>query len=98
VNWFSQIYGKISVEVKNMSMVVTISNEVNLKKIKDFFGAKDESEAVEFALEKVVRDFEAKRTSDLPDNFFEELFAEKTTLTTGESIQAIIKERKESKF
>ncbi len=81
-----------------MSIVITISNEVNLKKIKDFFGAKDESEAVEFALEKVVKEFEAKTNSDLPDNFFEELFAEKTNLADGESIQAVIKEREELKF
>jgi hypothetical protein len=81
-----------------MSMVITISNEVNLKKIKDFFGAKDESEAVEFALEKIVKEFEAKTNSDLPDNFFENLFAEKTNLSDGESIQAIVKEREESKY
>jgi hypothetical protein len=81
-----------------MSMVVTISNEVNLKKIKDFFGAKDESEAVEFALEKIVRDFEDKTTSDLPDDFLEDLFAEKTTLADGESIQTVVNEREESKF
>jgi hypothetical protein len=76
-----------------MSMVITISNEVNLKKIKEFFGAKDESEAVEFALEKIVKDFEAETKSDLPDNFFEDLFAEKNYLSDGESIQAVIKER-----
>lgn len=81
-----------------MSMVITISNEVNLKKIKEFFGAKDESEAVEFALEKVVKEFEAKTNSGLPDNFFEDLFAEKTNLSDGESIQAVINEREESKF
>jgi hypothetical protein len=81
-----------------MSMVITISNEVNLKKIKDFFGAKDESEAVEFALEKIVKEFEAKTNSDLPDDFFDDLFAEKNYLSDGESIQAVIKERKESKF
>ena len=80
-----------------MSMVITISNEVNLKKIKDFFGAKDESEAVEFALEKIVKEFEAKTNSDLPDDFFEDLFAEKTNLSDGESVQSVIKEREESK-
>jgi hypothetical protein len=81
-----------------MSMVVTISNEVNLKKIKDFFGAKDENEAVEFALEKVVRELELQKTSDLPDDFFENLFAEKTNLSNGESILAVMNEREESKF
>jgi hypothetical protein len=81
-----------------MSMVITISNEANLKKIKDFFGAKDESQAVEFALEKIIKEFEAETNSDLPDNFFEDLFAEKNYLSDGESIQAVVKEREESKF
>jgi hypothetical protein len=77
-----------------MSTVVTISNEVNLRKIKEFFGAKDENEAVELALEKVIEEFEAKQpVNDLPDGFFEDLFAEKTNLADGESIQAVTKER-----
>lgn len=41
-----------------MSMVVTVSNETNLRKIKQFLGAKDENEAVELALERVVNEFE----------------------------------------
>jgi hypothetical protein len=82
-----------------MSTVVTISNEANLRKIKEFFGAKDESEAVELALEKVIEEFEVKQpVNDLPDGFFEDLFAEKTLLSDGESIQAVINEREESKF
>lgn len=43
-----------------MSMVVTISNEANLRKIKQFLGARDENEAVELALEKIVGEFEQK--------------------------------------
>lgn len=41
-----------------MSVVVTVSNEADLKKIKDFFGAKDENEAIDLAIEKIVREFE----------------------------------------
>jgi hypothetical protein len=77
-----------------MSIVVTISNEANLRKIKEFFGAKDENEAVEPVLEEVIGEFEANQlVNDLPNSFFEDLFAEKTNLSDGESIQAVIKER-----
>lgn len=82
-----------------MSVVVTVSNELNLRKLKTFLGAKDENEAVEIIIEKSVRDFEEQsKFSDLPDDFFEDLFAEETLLSDGESIQAVIKEREESKF
>ena len=82
-----------------MSVVVTISSRTKLNKVKSLLGAKSESETVELALEKVIEEFEAKQPiNDLPDNFFEELFAEKTNLSDGESIQAVIKEREESKF
>ena len=47
-----------------MSTVVTISNETNLRKIKRFLGAKDENEAVELALEKIVNEFEQKEETD----------------------------------
>ena len=79
-------------------MTVTVSNEINLKKAKDLLNAKTDSEAIELALEIVVREFEKKESSDLPDSFFEELFAEKTELNDGESLRAIVREREESKF
>jgi hypothetical protein len=79
-----------------MSMVVTISNETNLRKTKQFLGAKDESEAVELALEKIVKEFEQNQpVRDLPEVFFDDLFAEETNLSNGESVQAVIKEREE---
>lgn len=82
-----------------MSMVVTISDEGKLKKAKDLLKAKSDDETIEIALEIVIREFEEKQKhSDLPDGFFEDLFAEKTLLSDGESIQAVIKEREESKF
>lgn len=82
-----------------MSMVVTISNDSNLRKAKDLLKAKSESEAIELALEIVIRDFEEKqKNSDLPDDFFEDLFAEKTLLSDGETIKTLINEREESIF
>ena len=77
-----------------MSMVVTIANDANLKKAKSLLNAKTESEAIEIALEIVIRDFEERQKhSELPENFFEDLFAEKTKLADGESIHAITNER-----
>lgn len=79
-------------------MIVTVSNESSLQKLKNFLGSKDESEAVEFAVEKVVKEFEQNQTvKDLPDDFFDDLFAEEN-LADGESIKAVIKEREETKF
>ena len=80
-------------------MTVTVSNEANLKKIKQFLGAKDESEAVEIVVERAVKEFEQSQiVKDLPDNFFADLFAETTILTDGETIKAVINEREESKI
>lgn len=82
-----------------MSTIVTVSNEVNLQKIKQFLGAKDENEAVEIVIERAVKEFEQKQpVKDLPDDFFEDLFAENSNLADGESVQAVIKEREESVF
>ena len=95
-------YDKIAFEVKNMSVVVEISNPAKLRKAKDLLGAKTESETIELALEKVIEEFEPKQSTspgeDLPDDFFKDLFAEETDLADGESVQAILKEREESNF
>ena len=82
-----------------MSIVVTVSNEANLKKVKDFLGAKDENEAIDIVIDRIVREFEQKEeVEDLPEDFFEDLLAENNNLSDGESINAVIKEREESKF
>ena len=82
-----------------MSIVVEITNPANLNKAKDLLGAKNESETLELALEIVIRDFEQKQeTTDLPDNYFEDLFNENTVLADCESIQAVLDERGESRF
>ena len=82
-----------------MSMTVTIANEGNLQKLKQFFGAKDENETVEIVIEKTLREIEKNQASDdLPDNFFDELFNEETTLSDSESIKKILEEREESRY
>lgn len=70
-----------------------------MQKIKLFFGAKDDNEAVEIVIEKTVREIEQKQISnDLPESFFDELFAEEITLSDGNSIKAVLDEREETKF
>ena len=85
-----------------MSVVVEISNPAKLRKAKDLLGAKTDHETLELALERVIEAFESKQNAtsekDLSDSFFEDLFADKTTLSDGESIQAITKEREKSHF
>jgi len=85
-----------------MSTVVTISNQANLKKAQSLLGAKTEGETIDLALEKVIEEFELKRPpapdKDLSDDFFEDLFAEETNLSDGETVQAVLKEREESTF
>ncbi len=81
-----------------MSVVVEISDSSKLKKAKDLLGAKSESETIEIALDIIIKEIEQNdtQTNDLPDGFFEDLFAEETNLSDGKSVQAVINERKES--
>lgn len=85
-----------------MSVVVTVSNQFNLKKAQNLLGAKTESETIDLALKKIIEDFESQQPNsfdkDLSDDFFEDLWAEKTNLADGESVRAVIEEREESKF
>ena len=81
-----------------MSVVVEISDQSKLKKAKDLLGAETESETIEIALDVTIEKFEHKQknSNDLPEDYFEDLFAEETDLSDGESVQAIINEREES--
>jgi hypothetical protein len=85
-----------------MPVVVEISNPAKLKKAKTLLGAKTDGETLDLALEIVIKELEPKSSAsfenELPEDFFSDLFAEKTNLSDGESIQAVIKERKESNF
>ncbi len=82
-----------------MSVTVTISNYERLQKVKDLLGAKDENETVEFALERIVEEFEQRtKNNDLPSDFFEDLYNEESAMRSGASIQAVLQEREESNF
>ena len=48
-------------------------------------------------LQSIIK-FEIDDLTNTENGFFEDLFAEKTLLSDGESIQAVIDERKESEF
>lgn len=78
-----------------MSVVVEITNQSKLEKAKDLLGAKTESETIEIALDITIEKFKGKHKNagNLPENFFEDLFAETTDLSDGESVQAVINER-----
>ncbi len=81
-----------------MSVVVEITNQSKLEKAKGLLGAKTESETIEIALDITIEKFERKHKNadDLPEGFFEDLFTETTDLSDGESVQAVINERRES--
>ena len=82
-----------------MSIVVEIENTASLKKAKSLLGVKSDVETVELALEKVIEYYEPKirpaENSDLPDEYWDDLFSE-PMLPGGGSSQAIIDERRES--
>ena len=82
-----------------MSVTVTISSYAKLNQVKELLGAKDENETIEFALERIIKEFDRTQSvNELPQNFFEDLYGEDTNLLVGESIKAILKEREESDF
>lgn len=85
-----------------MPVIVEITNPAKLKKAKDLLGAKTDNETLELALERVIEEFEPKEPSsseeNLPESFFEDLYADESALTDGESVRAITSKREESDF
>lgn len=81
-----------------MSVVVEITNQSKLEKAKDLLGAKTESETIEIALDITIEKFKSKKknSNDLPEDYFEDIFAEETNLSDGKSVQAVINEREDS--
>ena len=81
-----------------MSVVIEVSDEAKLKKAKKLLGVHTESETIEIALDITIKKIEQSnlQSEDLPKDFFEDLFAEETILSDGESVQAVINEREES--
>lgn len=46
-----------------MSVIVEITNQSKLEKAKNLLGAKTESETIEIALEKIIKEFEIEKES-----------------------------------
>lgn len=88
-----------------MSVIVEIENPIT-EKIKEITGETSDREAIKVALERFVRDYEVKSTengsskrdsSDLPDEYWDELFSE-PMLPKNAGSQAVIDDRDEARF
>lgn len=85
-----------------MSVIIEITNTQNLERAKKLLGTKTDGETLELALEKVIEEYEPKTSEnearELTDEFFEDLFAEESVLTDGETIRAVLADREESLY
>lgn len=86
-----------------MSVVIEIENPIT-QKIKDITGETSDHKAINIALERFVRDYEVKsennreqHSSDLPDEYWDELFSQ-PMLPNNAGSQAVIEERDEARF
>lgn len=85
-----------------MSVIVEIENPIT-EKIKEITGETSDREAIKVALERFVRDYEVKAkdngsktdSSDLPDEYWDELFSG-PMLPNNAGSQAVIDERNEA--
>jgi len=83
-----------------MSIVLEIENP-KIRKIRDITGADSDKEAIEVALDRFVRDYEQKPRpliDDLPESFWDELFAQPQLSRHHSASQAIVDERNEDRF
>ncbi|MBE7517210.1 MAG: hypothetical protein HS105_11495 [Chloracidobacterium sp.] len=85
-----------------MSVTVEIANTENLQRIRDIFKTKNNAEAIERLMEKVIRDHEPKITgpkedTELPEEFWEDLFSS-PSLPKGSAIKAVLDEREEAPY
>lgn len=83
-----------------MALVVEITNQTKLEKLKEILGEKSESEIVDIALDVTFKELERKqKTSNgkLPEDYFQDLIAPKTVLSEAENGQ-VIKDEVEEEF
>lgn len=83
-----------------MSIVLDIETP-KVKKIRDITGADSDIEAIGAALDRFVRDYEPKASAkidELPESFWDELFAQPQLPLHRSASQAIIDERNEDRF
>ncbi|MGD9563668.1 MAG: hypothetical protein AB7F88_16200 [Pyrinomonadaceae bacterium] len=85
-----------------MPVTIEISNPAKLRRVKSILGARTDSEAAELALEKVIEVYEPAEkkavSTDLPDEYWDELFSERMLPRERSGSQAIIEERREDRF
>jgi len=85
-----------------MSIVVEIVNTTNLRRAKTLLGTKSDGETLELALERIIEQYEPISPNiereELSDEFFEDLFAEESILEAGETCQALVADREESRY
>lgn len=83
-----------------MSIVLDIETP-KVRKIRDITGADTDIEAIEAALDRFVSDYEPKaptKTEELPESYWDELFAQPQLPRHRSGSQAIIDERNEDRF
>ncbi len=81
-----------------MALVVEITNQSKLEKLKEMLGTKSESEIVDIALDVTFKELERKqKTSNgkLPEDYFEDLAAPENDLSDAGNGQAIANEDEE---
>lgn len=84
-----------------MSVTVEFSNPANLIRVKSLTGAKTNEDAVELVLEEYLKEHESAEekpvTTDLPDEYWDDLFSE-PMLQDNAGSKAVIDERNEARF
>lgn len=84
-----------------MSLTIELSNPANLIRVKSLTGAMTDEDAVELVLEEYLKDHEPSEEkpviTDLPDEYWDDLFSE-PMLPNNAGSQAVIDERNEARF
>ncbi len=84
-----------------MSVTIELSNPTNLIRVKSLTGARTDEDAVELVLEEYLKDHEPPEEtalkSDLPDEYWDDLFSE-PMLPNNAASQAVIDERNEARY
>lgn len=85
-----------------MSVTIEITNTVNLRLARKILGAMSDSQAAEIAIDRLVKEngsvLQEPISSELPDSFWDELFAQPQLPDHIAGSRAIIDERNEDRF
>ena len=82
-----------------MSVTIELSNPTNLIRVRSLTGAKTDEDAVEFVLEEYLKDNEpadeVKVASDLPDEYWDDLFSDPMLSDSASVTRALIEDRED---